>query len=48
MSRKYKTPDYEATLSTPIRLGDALAADHLARFVVDILSQLDMSKVYAG
>ena len=48
MSRKFKTPDYEATLSTPIRLGDALPAEHLARFVVDIISQLDLSKIYAG
>lgn len=48
MSRKFKTPDYEATLSTPIRLGDALPPDHLARFVVEILSQLDMSRIYAG
>ena len=41
-------PDYEATLSTPIQLGDALAADHLARFVVEIISQLDLSKIYIG
>lgn len=41
-------PDYESTLNTPIQLGDALAADHLARFVVDIISQLDLSKIYAG
>jgi len=48
MSRKFKTPDYEATLSTPILLGEALPADHLARFIVDIISQLDLSKIYAG
>jgi len=48
MSRKFRTPDYEATLSTPIRLGDALSADHLVRFVVDIISQLDLSKIYAA
>lgn len=48
MSRKFTTPDYEATLSTPIRLGDALPAEHLARFVVDIISQLELSKIYAG
>jgi transposase len=41
-------PDYEATLSTPIQLGDALPADHLARFVVEIISQLDLSKIYVG
>ena len=48
MSRKFRMPDYETTLSTPIQLGDALAADHLARLVVDIISQLDLSKIYAG
>ena len=48
MTRKFRTPDYEATLNTPILLGDALATDHLARFVVDIISQLDLSKIYAG
>jgi hypothetical protein len=48
MSRKFRTPDYEATLSTPILFGKALPADHLARFVVDIISQLDLSKIYAG
>jgi transposase len=41
-------PDYETTLHTPIQLGDALPADHLARFVVEIISQLDLSKMYAG
>lgn len=41
-------PDYETTLSTPIQLGDALPADHLACFVVEIISQLDLSKIYAG
>ena len=41
-------PDYETTLNAPIQLGDALPADHLARFVVDIISQLDLSKLYAG
>lgn len=48
MSRKFKTPDYEATLRTPIQLGDALGAEHLARFIVGVISQLDLSKVYAG
>jgi transposase len=48
MSRKFTRPDYEATLSTPIQLGDALPPDHLARFVVEIISQLDLSKIYAG
>ncbi len=48
MSRKVWTPDYEGTLNTPIQLGDALPADHLARFVVDIISQIDLNKIYDG
>lgn len=47
MTRKFKIPDYEATLKIPIILEDALPANHLARFVVDITSQLDLSKIYA-
>jgi len=46
MSRKFKKPDYEATLNTAIQLKDALPENHLARFVVDIVSQLDLSRLY--
>jgi transposase len=46
MSQKFKQPDYEATLNTPISLGEALPANHLAHFVVDIIAQLDLSKIY--
>jgi transposase len=48
MSRKFKRPDYETTLNAPIRLREALPANHLARFVVDIVAQLDLSQLYAG
>ena len=48
MSRKFKKPDYEATLKSPISLEEALPANHLARFVVDIIKQLDLSRIYAG
>ena len=47
MSRKFKTPDYEATLNSTIRLGEALPPNHLARFVVDVIGQLDLSSIYA-
>lgn len=47
MNRRFKTADYEATLETSVRLGDCLPADHLARFVADIISQLDLSALYA-
>jgi transposase len=46
MSRKFSKPDYEATLNAPISLGDALPANHLARFVVDIVAQLELSPIY--
>ena len=47
MTRKFIRPDYEATLNQTITLGDALPATHLARFVVDIVAQLDLSRIYA-
>ena len=47
MSRTFKTVDYQATLDQTVRLGDCLPPDHLARFVVDIIAQLDLSAIYA-
>jgi len=47
MSRKFKTADYDATLDVTVRLGDCLPPDHLARFVVDIIAQLDLAAIYA-
>lgn len=46
MTRKFKTPDYAATANTPISLGDAIPANHLARFVVDIVVHLDLNTIY--
>ena len=46
MSRKFKHADYATTLNAPIRLGEALPANHLARFVVDVVSQLDLRPLY--
>jgi transposase len=48
MTRPFKTPDYEATLNLTITLRDALPLNHLARFVVDVIAQLDLSQIYAG
>ena len=48
MSRKFRTANYEETLNQTIRLGEALPPEHLARFVVDLIVQLDLSKIYAG
>jgi transposase len=47
MTRKFKRPNYEATLNSTIRLGEALPPNHLARFVVDVIAQLDLSVLYA-
>lgn len=47
MARKFKTPDYESTLHQTITLGEALPPNHLARFVVMVIAQLDLSKLYA-
>ncbi len=47
MSRKFKTPDYEATLNQTVSLREALPPNHLARFVVDIMALLDLSTIYA-
>jgi transposase len=47
MSRKFKTADYEATLNSTVMLRECLPADHLARFIVDVMAQLDLSALYA-
>src|SRR5919202_5168795 len=47
MSRTFTTVDYEATLKQTVRLGDCLPPDHLARFVVDVIAQLDFAPIYA-
>jgi len=48
MSRKFKTVNYEETLKQTIQLGEALPPNHLARFVVDVIAQLDSGAIYAG
>jgi len=47
MTRKFKTADYAATLNLTIRLQEALPPNHLARFIVDVIAQLDLSPIYA-
>jgi transposase len=47
MSRTFKIVDYQATLDQTVRLGDCLPPDHLARFIVDVIAQLDLSAIYA-
>jgi transposase len=47
MTRKFKKPDYEEVLKQTISLEEALPANHLARFVVDVVAQLDLGPIYA-
>lgn len=45
--RRFREADYEATENTQITLGEALPAEHLARFVVEVVKLFDLSEVYA-
>jgi transposase len=47
MSRRFKKVNYEQALDLTVRLGDCLSPDHLARFVVDSVAQLDLTALYA-
>jgi transposase len=47
MKRRFKTVDYAQALDLAVRLGDCLPPDHLARFVVDSVAQLDLLVLYA-
>jgi transposase len=44
--RKFKKADYEETLNLKVSIRDVLPPDHLARFVVDIISQFDLRRIY--
>ena len=46
MTQKFKTVDYEAALTMTVTIGACLPANHLARFVIKILEQLDLSRIY--
>ncbi len=46
MTRKFTKPDYIGTPTIQISLGEAIPANHLARFVVDMVAQLDLSAIY--
>jgi len=47
MSRKFTTADDEATLHSTVTLRECLPPDHLARFIVDVITHLDLSAIYA-
>ena len=46
MTRKFRTVDYEAALDQTVSLREALPANHLARFVVDVVAELDLAHIY--
>ena len=46
MARKFTTVDYEEILDLQVTLRDVLPFDHLARFVVRVVAQLDLSSIY--
>ena len=47
MARSFKRVDYGASGKQSVTIDDCLPADHLARFVVTIISMLDLSAIYA-
>lgn len=47
MTRKFRTADYEKILDLQVSLRDALPPNHLARFIVDVIAQLDLKSIYA-
>lgn len=47
MTRQFITVDYEATLQQTVTIEECLPADHLARFIVGMIAQLDLRAIYA-
>ena len=47
MTRKFSKIDYEKALDQTITIRDVLPPDHLARFIVRVISWLDLSAIYA-
>ena len=46
MTRKFRTANYEEVLDLQISVRDVLPPEHLACFVVDVVSQLDLNIIY--
>jgi transposase len=47
MTRKFSKVDYDKSLDQTITIRDVLPSDHLARFIVWVISRLDLSAIYA-
>jgi transposase len=46
MTRQFEKPDYEAMLNKTMQVSEALPEEHLARFVVSVVSLLDLECIY--
>jgi len=46
MSRKFRSVNYEESINQTIRLGEVLPSSHLAWFVVQVIAQLDLGRIY--
>src|SRR5215470_5286444 len=46
MTRQFEKPDYDGILKTTIQVSEALPEEHLARFVVQVISLLDLESIY--
>jgi transposase len=47
MARRFKKVDYEKALDQTVTIRECLPPDHLARFIVAIITLLDLSVIYA-
>ncbi len=47
MTRIFQTVDYEAILDSTVPVRDCVPETQLARFVADLVAQLDLSAFYA-
>lgn len=47
MARQFIKADHEDILESRIRLGDVLPEEHLARFVVKVIGELDLQSIYS-
>jgi len=46
MARRFKKVDYEKSGQQTITIDDVLPEDHLARFIVSMVTMLDLSAIY--
>ena len=47
MTRRFSVIDYEKSLDQTVTIRDVLPPDHLARFIVQMISWLDLTAIYA-